>query len=153
MRRLALPLAGLAALALVAVVLASLAGAGEPQTRVEQAAQLASELRCPDCQSLSVAESRTTAAQAIRTEIDEQLAAGASMDQVRSHFVDRYGEWILLTPSSPLPWLVPVIALLVGIGLLVAWWASRSSTPPDAPTPISERDRQRVRDEAEALDA
>ena len=75
------------------------------------------------------------------------------MDQVRSHFVDRYGEWILLAPSSPLPWLVPVLALLAGIGLLVVWWTSRSSTQLDAPAPVSEHDRQRVRDEAEALDA
>ena len=114
MRRLTLALAVLALLALALVLGASLAGIAEPQTRAEQAAQLASELRCPDCQSLSVAESRTTAAQAIRAEIDEQLAAGASMEQVRSHFVDRYGEWILLAPRGTLPWLVPGLALLAG---------------------------------------
>lgn len=153
MNRVALPAAGLAAVALV-VVLGSLLLAGTaPLTRDEQAAQLAAELRCPDCQSLSVAESRTTAAVAIRTEIDEQLAAGRSMDQVRAHFVDRYGQWILLAPSSPLPWLVPLLGLLVGIGLLTAWLRSR---PPVAVEPAddpSDAERQRVRDEAEALDA
>jgi cytochrome c-type biogenesis protein CcmH len=153
MRRLALPLAGLAALALAGVLAVGLAGDGELQTRAEQAALLASELRCPDCQSLSVAESRTTAAQAIRAEIDEQLAAGATMDQVRSHFVERYGEWILLAPRGALPWLVPGLALLLGLGLLVGWWMTRAPRGAEEPAPVSEADRQRVRDEAEALDA
>ena len=38
-----------------------------PLTRAEQAVQIAGELRCPDCQALSVAESQTAAAAAIPT--------------------------------------------------------------------------------------
>ena len=48
-----------------------------------------------------MAESHTAAADAIRLEIAEQLAAGRSVDEVRQHFVDRYGQWILLQPADP----------------------------------------------------
>ena len=46
--------------------------------------------------------------QEIRRQIDELVAGGASDAEVRDHFVARYGDWILLAPSSPLPWLVPL---------------------------------------------
>ena len=70
-------------------------------TDAQRAQALAAELRCPDCQGLSVADSPTTSAREIRRQIDELIAAGASDADVRSHFTARYGEWILLAPSSP----------------------------------------------------
>ena len=81
----------------------------------EQAQRLAAELRCPDCQALSVAESHTASADAIRAEIAEQLAAGRSVDEVRQHFVDRYGQWILLQPADPLIWLLPLVVVAIGV--------------------------------------
>lgn len=154
MRRIGLPLA-VALVIVVGIALGVATLGGAPLTRAEQAAQLAGELRCPDCQALSVAESRTTAASAIRAEIDEQLAAGRSMDEVRDHFVARYGEWILLSPRSALPWLVPVVGLLAGVAGLLLWLGRtrRAAPGPTAGPHPTEEDRQRVRDEAEALDA
>jgi cytochrome c-type biogenesis protein CcmH len=154
MRRLLLPaaLGGLLALAAVTVVL--LLQPAPPQTAAAQASMLAAELRCPDCQALSVAESRTAAAEAIRREIDQQLAAGRTPDEVRQHFVARYGQWILLQPADPLIWLLPAGALLAGIGVF-SWWLLRvrdgraAASPPPA---VDEADRRRVRDEVEALD-
>ena len=61
MRRLVLPLALAALLALAGLVVVQLLQPAQSLTPVEQARQLAGELRCPDCQSLSVAESRTAA--------------------------------------------------------------------------------------------
>jgi len=153
MRRMPLLVVALAVLAIAVGLGMSLLPAAEPTSASEQAAALAAELRCPDCQGLSVAESHTAAAQAIRDEIDAQLASGHSMEQVRASFVDRYGEWILLAPSSPLPWLVPLIALLTGGGLLLAWLGgSAASEAPAPPTPGSDA-IQRVRREVEELDA
>jgi cytochrome c-type biogenesis protein CcmH len=153
-RRWTLPAAtvGLAAVAIGILLVAVLPSA--PATRQQQARALAAELRCPDCESLSVAESRTAAAAAIRAEIAEQLAAGRSPADVRATFVARYGEWILLQPTSPFIWLVPIVALLAGVAL-VAWWlrgrrSSRAATP--LPGEVEAAERQRIRDEAELLD-
>lgn len=154
MRRLALPLALAALLALTALVVLEVLRPAAPLTAAEQAHQIAGELRCPDCQSLSVAESQTAAAAAIRGQIVELLAAGQTPEQVRRHFVARYGEWILLSPTSPWAWWLPPAAILVGTGLL-AWWLGRgrSGTPPLSAAPPSGGSRDRIRDEVEQLDA
>jgi cytochrome c-type biogenesis protein CcmH/NrfF len=153
MRRLALPVALAALLALGTLVLLEVLRPVAPLTPAEQAHQIAGELRCPDCQSLSVAESQTAAAAAIRSQIVDLLAAGQTPEQVRRHFVERYGEWILLEPISPLAWWLPPAALLFGTGLL-AWWLrrGRSTVAPVMP-PASEGTRSRIRDEVEQLDA
>jgi len=154
-RGLALPLALAALLALAGLVAVDALRPSPALTRAEQARQIASELRCPDCQALSVAESRTASAAAIRAEIDELLAAGDSPDAVRSHFVERYGSWILLAPSTPLVWWLPVLGLLAGAAALTAWlWRGRSLPPMPAPgAPPNERLRARVREEEAELDA
>jgi cytochrome c-type biogenesis protein CcmH len=154
MRSLALPVAAAALLALAAVVALQLLAPGDRPTAADQARAIAAELRCPDCQALSVAESRTAAAAAIRAEIAEQLAAGRTADEIRQHFVARYGSWILLAPTDPLAWWLPGVALLAGIALF-GWWWIRGRRPPLTASPtraITEADRRRVRDAAEALD-
>jgi cytochrome c-type biogenesis protein CcmH len=155
MRGVALPLALAALLALAGLVAVDALRPSPSPSRAEEARQIASELRCPDCQALSVAESRTASAAAIRAEIDDLLAAGASPDKVRSHFVDRYGSWILLAPSTPLVWWLPALGLLAGGAALVAWLMRGRSLPP---APIAgalpdERLRARVREEEAELDA
>ena len=154
---LALAVAGLVALGIAAVV--AVLQPAPALTRDEQAARLAGELRCPDCQGLSVAESHTAAADAIRAEIAEQLAAGRSVNEVRQHFVDRYGQWILLQPADPLVWLLPLVVIATGVALF-AWWLlgqRASASRPEAGdaetvTPADDEALRAVRDELEALD-
>lgn len=137
---------------LLAVVALAALRPGAAATDAQRADALAHELRCPDCAGLSVADSPTTSAREMRRQIGELVAAGATDDEVRQHFVDRYGEWIRLAPSAPAAWLVPFVVVVVGVGVLAAWLLRRTS--PAAPAvAISSEERQRVRDEAEALDA
>lgn len=122
-------------------------------SRDEEQASLAAELRCPDCESLSVAESRTASADAIRQEIAAQLAAGRSPDEIRESFVARYGEWILLEPRGAPLWLVAPLAIIAGGGLL-AWWLTERRRPPgsDAGAAVSDAERDRLASELERLD-
>jgi cytochrome c-type biogenesis protein CcmH len=150
-----LPVVALGALlALVAIGVVLAVRPSPESTPAERADALARELRCPDCQGLSVADSPTSSAREIRRQVDELLAAGATDAEVRDHFVARYGTWILLAPPSPLPWLVPIGVLLAGVAGLLAWLAMRR--PPAALAPraaASAEDRRRLHEEAEALDA
>lgn len=140
----------LAALAMVAVVWFV---PGAPRTDAERAAALAAELRCPDCQGLSVVDSPTAAAREIRRQVAELVADGATDDQVREHFVDRYGEWILLAPSSQAAWLIPLAVVVLSVAALGAWLVSRGRSPVPRPEVPTAEQLRRVREEAEALDA
>jgi cytochrome c-type biogenesis protein CcmH len=139
----------LATLAMVTVVALRPAEAPGP---VERADALARELRCPDCQGLSVADSPTASAQEIRRQIDELVAAGASGAEVRAHFVARYGEWVLLAPASPAAWLLPFVVVAGGAVALAAWLLGRRTVTAETRTALSAEERRRLREEAEALD-
>ena len=141
------------ALALIALVLVVFIQPRPDATPTERADALGRELRCPDCQGLSVADSPTSSAQEIRRQIDELVADGASADEVRAHFVARYGEWILLAPNSPLAWITPFAVVFGAAGVLGAWLIARRRASPPPSSSISPELRQRLREEAEALDA
>ncbi len=96
---------------------------------------LASELRCPVCQGNSIQDSPSELAQQMRDLIRDQLRAGKTPDEVRAYFVDKYGEWILLTPKATgfnlVVYVVPLLVILGG-GAIV-WRAVRrwTATPAD----------------------
>lgn len=102
---------------------------------------LASELRCVDCEGLSVADSATQIARTTRADIAARVRAGQSDARIRRVYVDRYGESVLLKPASDgvgvLVWALPVAALLLGAGALalaLRRWAREprlSATPAD----------------------
>lgn len=153
-RRLVFPIALGAVLALGGLIALMVLRPGLSPTQPQVAHEIAAELRCPDCQGLSVADSSSASATEIRRQIEAQLSAGRSSDQVRQSFVDRYGEWILLSPAAPIAWLLPLGVLLAAIGILVVWIGrARKPEPPAAIPAVSEMDRARAREEAEALDA
>jgi cytochrome c-type biogenesis protein CcmH len=137
---------------LLAVVALVALRPGAAVTEAQRADALANELRCPDCAGLSVADSPTTSAREMRRQIGELVVGGATDDEVRQHFVDRYGEWIRLAPSSPAAWLVPFAVVIAAVGAFAAWLLRRKAPSPPVVS-ISSAERQSLRDEAEALDA
>ena len=93
----------------------------------EQTRSIAQELRCVVCQNLSVADSPSEMAQQMRGVIREQLRAGKTSQEVKDFFVSKYGEWVLLSPTtkgfSLLVWVLPFAVLVLGLGL--ALWLLR----------------------------
>jgi len=89
----------------------------------EQVRRIAAELRCPVCQALSVADSPSEMAQQMRAIIQQQLKEGKSPDEVKTYFISKYGEWIMLAPTakgfSLLIWILPFVALGGGILFVV----------------------------------
>jgi len=114
---------GVVTLAAVVVVALVVGGAGRSPSSHSPAARahaIASELRCPVCQSLSVADSPSETAKAIYDDVRRRIDAGERDSAIRAYYVGRYGQWILLKPESSgmgaLVWLLPVTALLLGAG-------------------------------------
>jgi len=66
----------------------------------EQVRRIAAELRCPVCQALSVADSPSEMAQQMRAIIQQQLKEGKSPDEVKTYFISKYGEWVMLAPTA-----------------------------------------------------
>ena len=125
-------------------------GERAPRTETDRVRAIASEVRCPTCESLSAAESDAAAAQAVRDEIRDRLRAGESEGEILAFLAGRYGDDILLRPEAGgvagLAWVLPVAAVLLALGGL-AWTMRRSKREPAVAGP-SAADRDLV---AEAL--
>ena len=127
--------------------------AGEELDEATEA--LASIMRCPVCQGLSVADSPTVSALAMKQEVYDLLAAGYSRDQVLGYFESTYGEFIRLEPRAEgfnlLVWLAPVAAMLAGAILVMMRLRGRAAgagaaTATQEDTDLAEY-RERVRRE------
>jgi cytochrome c-type biogenesis protein CcmH len=127
--------------------------AGSAPEIEDQTRAVAEELRCVVCQNLSVADSPSEMAQQMRQVIREQLTAGKTPEEVKSFFVSKYGEWVLLSPDtqgfSLLVWVLPFAVLILGIvtGLwfLRRWSLQKNKKEVRLPDPAL---LQRVRSEA-----
>jgi len=143
----------------LAVLLAGAArGAPAPARIVSEAEvhEIAGELRCVVCQNLSVADSPSEMARQMRAIVRERLEAGESPAQVVQYFVDRYGEWILLSPRRSgftlLVWLAPLVAVALGLAIvsvLVRRWTRRPASM-GAARRVDPVMRERIRRETEA---
>jgi cytochrome c-type biogenesis protein CcmH len=81
--------------------------------------EVASLLRCPVCQGMSVADSPSTVALDMKQHVRELLARGYTQDQILNYFESSYGQFVLLKPRNPFVWLLPVVVLLAGATLVV----------------------------------
>lgn len=137
----------------VTLVLLGIAGAGllagsrQPQDR---AYELEQRLRCPTCQSVSVADSPSETATAMRTTVAAQVAAGRSDEEILDYFRVRYGAWVLFDPPARgvtlLVWVLPLLA--AGVGVVVLTMVTHR---PAASAPLSPDERARVLAEAQRL--
>jgi cytochrome c-type biogenesis protein CcmH len=115
--------------------------AADPPDIDEQTRNIAQELRCVVCQNLSVADSPSEMAQQMRDVVREQLRAGKTPQEVKDFFVSKYGEWVLLAPTtkgfSLLVWVLPFVVLVLGIALalwLLRRWSANKTKPVGSPT-------------------
>lgn len=137
------PSADLALVGVVAVILVAAAFAAlRPADRTldQRARALDAEIRCPVCQGTSIADSPADFAVEMRAVIREQLAAGATDDQVRAFFVERYGVWILLSPPMAGPelivWAAPAAIVLGGVLVLALRSRRRTAAASRAASPV-----------------
>lgn len=132
--------AAIVVLAVIAVGLLLLGGSRQQ----DRTSELQQRLRCPVCKSVSIDESQSQTAVALRRAVAEQVAAGRSDAEIIDFFRARYGDWVLLDPpvrgTTALLWLLPAAATLAGATALLA--RVRRGVP--EVEEISAADRQRV---------
>lgn len=125
--------------AVAALAFAALAAVQQPSPADSvleaRTAQVASQLRCPVCQGLSIQDSPSELSQQMRAVVKDQLRAGRTPDEVKAYFISKYGEWILLEPKphgfNILVYAMPVLLVIVGLGVI--FLAVRKWTRPTGP--------------------
>lgn len=124
-KRVRMPLWARVLLPLLVLGVALLIGSGvfdsSTQTVAQRAAVIEANVRCPACTDLSVAQSNSTTAIAVRHQIESMVASGSSTADIDQTLVSEYGQTILLTPPDsggiPLIWVIP---LVLGAGAVAA---------------------------------
>ena len=106
------------AVALVAVVALALVTGPTASGPAQRVAHLENLVKCPSCQDLSVAQSTSSSALAVRHEIETMVRQGRSDTQILTTIEAAYGSSVLLSPSTSgvgtLLWLLPA-AIFVGL--------------------------------------
>ena len=122
---------GLLALVALGALLFGSLDAGDPETPSERAASLAATIACPQCSGQPVSESSAPIAQVIRAEIKEQVDQGRSDSEIRAYYVEQYGQWVNLNPSSSgfdsLVWISPFLVVGIALGGLTLAFSRRKS--------------------------
>lgn len=115
-------------------------GSGRPADR---AYELEQRLRCPVCKTVSIAESMSDTASAMRATVEQQIDAGRTDGEIIAWFTERYGAWVLMDPPASgntlLLWLIPLGVAAAGIVLLIT---RRRAVP--VPAGLTDTDRERV---------
>jgi len=146
MRRVA-PWVALAAV--VIVTLGIVVTGGHHATHAERAHRLASEMKCPVCQGLSVADSESETSKEIAADIRRRVDAGQSDATIRAYYAAKF-PGILLRPRNGgfdgLVWAIPIAVILVAAGglaiALVRWRRAPRLSATDADRALVERVRQ-----------
>ncbi|RPH43893.1 MAG: cytochrome c-type biogenesis protein CcmH [Burkholderiales bacterium] len=94
----------------------------EQLLRSDRFRHLATELRCLVCQNQTLADSNADLAIDLRNEVLRQMASGKDDAQIKSHLVDRYGEFVLYRPvlsaRNLALWAGPAVLLALGAGVI-----------------------------------
>lgn len=116
-------------LALVVIVAGLLPGDSTPPTDAERVDILAASIKCPFCNGESLKESQSSVAAEYRALIAQRVADGATDDEVIDEFAAKFGDSYILDTSttnwSIALWIVPILAIAVGAGVVT--WMYRST--------------------------
>lgn len=121
------------ALAVIAASLATIVAvlvADDPSSP-DRVHALASRLKCPVCDSETIADSPTDLARDLQDLIAEQVADGWTDQEIIDFFVATYGEHVLLDPPTggrtALLWIAPLVVAAAGVVVILGLRARRST--------------------------
>ena len=121
------------------------ANAAEAEAAIDQ-------LRSPYCPGLMLETCPSPQAGALRDSIYDLAAQGADSEEIVEWMLGNHGEeWRgvpRMSGAGLLAWVIPPLAILLGLGLLIGWLRSNRTDPvSSAPVPesnLSEADREQL---------
>ena len=112
-----------------------------------RARDIGRSLRCMVCQNQSIFDSNAPLAKDLRVLVRQRIDAGDSDREVINYVAARYGDYVLLKPPMAahtyILWGAPIVLLLGGLGLMVAYHRDRRRQA--APQELSGSDRRAAR--------
>ena len=119
----------------VALIVGSGVLSGSAPTPEQRASAIESDLRCPSCEDLSVAQSSAPTAVTVRATVTQMVAEGQTDQQIDRYLVSRYGGSIVLDPPDHgvtlVVWLLPVLGGLAAAAGLAVIMVRRRTLGPD----------------------
>jgi cytochrome c-type biogenesis protein CcmH len=116
----------------------------------ERARDISAGLRCIVCRNESIDESHAELARELRLLVRDRLVQGDSDEEVVAYIVDRYGEYVLLSPpirgSTIALWLAAPVLLLLGLGLSVVYIRRRAGAPAPTEVALNEDEAARLKE-------
>ncbi len=84
----------------------------------QRAIELFKEVRCLVCQGQTIHESNAELAEDLKQLIREKISQGETDHQIKEYLVERYGDWILMTPPfkslTYILWSLPFLIMIIG---------------------------------------
>ena len=115
-----------------------------------RAREISAGLRCPVCQNESIDESNASLARDLRILVRDRLVAGDTDAEAIAFIVDRYGEFVLLRPTTGganwLLWAAGPGMLLLALGVGVFYIRSRANATATTESGLSPEEQARLRD-------
>ncbi|CUH88727.1 Cytochrome c-type biogenesis protein CcmH precursor [Phaeobacter sp. CECT 5382] len=113
-----------------------------------RARELSKDLRCLVCRNENIDESNAELARDLRVLVRERLVEGDSNSEVIDFVVDRYGEYVLLRPTTSganwLLWAAGPLMLLLAVGVAVGFMRGRARAPKLGEQDLSAEEQARL---------
>ena len=114
----------------------------------ERAREISKGLRCPVCRNESIDESHADIARDMRLLLRERLVEGDTDAEAVRFMVDRYGEYVLLTPTvegaNVVLWLAAPVLLIAGGAIAIVYLRRRADAPADREATLTDAEKSRL---------
>lgn len=142
----------LAVILLLSAIIPGYAMAQGSEPTDDEVNAIAKQLYCPVCENISLDACGTAACEQWRNIIREKLKEGWTEDEIKTYFVDQYGDRVMAEPPRRgfnwLVYIVPLLVFIIGIILLYrAFQIWRSPEPEKIPKMNSKKGADKSTDE------
>jgi len=115
-----------------------------------RARDISAGLRCLVCRNESIDESNADLARDMRLLVRERLVEGDSNEEAVAFIVDRYGEYVLLRPTTEganiILWVAAPVMFLIALGSALVYLRRRDTAPEADKDGLSADEKRRLKE-------